>query len=136
MLKINVLHAGVLVQGFGLHGLVDGQNGSFAVAASEAEPAVSMVGYHHNERMAVAACKIERYAARLVESQIIGQHAHRIVAVRCPVYFTSFKVSAKADTEEVQNEETLINPQTIGSGFGANLEDDYTHINVTTEDPP
>ena len=36
------------------------------------------------------------------------------------------KVSAKADTEEVQNEETLINPQTIGSGFGANLEDDYT----------
>ena len=40
--------------------------------------------------MAVAACKIERYAARLVESQIIGQHAHRIVAVRCPVYFTSF----------------------------------------------
>ena len=35
------------------------------------------------------------------------------------------KVSAKADTEEVQNEETLINPQTIGSGFGANLEDDY-----------
>lgn len=36
------------------------------------------------------------------------------------------KVSAKADTEEVQNEETLINPQTIGFGFGANLEDDYT----------
>lgn len=36
------------------------------------------------------------------------------------------KVSAKADTEEVKNEETLINPQTIGSGFGANLEDDYT----------
>ena len=49
-----------------------------------------MIRYHHNERIAVATREIECNAARLVESQIIGQHAHRIVAVRRPVYFTSF----------------------------------------------
>ena len=69
---------------------------TFTVAAPQTETTVAMIGHDNHERLSVLLGKVKRHGTSLVKGHIFGKHTHGIVAMRRPVYFTSFNHQEKA----------------------------------------